>query len=50
MLSAGKQLQLEMVMLSELTQFQKGKYHICFFHLWFLDFIQIHNIMNVYKT
>lgn len=37
-------MQLEIIMLNELTQSQKDKYHVCP-PLWPLDFIETHTIM-----
>lgn len=40
---AGKWIQLEIIILRELSQSQKDKYLVFFSHLWFLDVIDTQN-------
>lgn len=47
---ARKLVQVEMTLVSELSQSQKDKItqnHV-FSHMWFLDFTQIHGVLDVY--
>jgi hypothetical protein len=42
---AGKQLELEKIMLSEVSQIQKAKGHMFFSHRWNIDLLQIQAIL-----